>query len=148
MLMLRVASATDIDVMVDLLSQLFSIEQDFTPDAARQSRGLKRLLEACDAYIAVAELDGVVVGMASLQTRISTAEGGCCGLIEDVVVDASHRGRGIGKALLDHLVEVAERKGLAGIRLLADRDNKTALDFYDRHGWSATNLLALTRKIR
>ena len=148
MVALRPASKSDIDAMVRLLNQLFLIEQDFTPDAGKQGCGLELLLEADGADIAVAELNGVVVGMATLRTRISTAEGGYCGLIEDVVVDASYRGRGIGRALLAHLVDIAVKRGLIRLQLLADRDNRTALDFYRRQGWVSTRLLALTMDIR
>ena len=36
---------------------------------------------------------------------------GCAGHVEDVVVDASARGRGVGKALLDALVAKARALG-------------------------------------
>lgn len=46
-----------------------------------------------------------IVGMATIQTLISTAEGGRVGLVEDVVVDESFRGKGIGKLLLAGIEE-------------------------------------------
>lgn len=126
-----------------LLVQLFSIEQDFTPDYSKQRQGLEELLAGSDAYVAVAEHEAEVVGMATLQVLISTAEGGLCGLIEDVVVNESNRGRGIGQALMAHLVQWAHKKGLTRLQLLADRENQPALAFYQSQGWSATNLIAL-----
>jgi GNAT superfamily N-acetyltransferase len=144
---IRQAKAEDIDTMSMLLAQLFSIEKDFTPDHLKQRQGLEKLLAASDAYVAVSEHEGEVVGMATLQVLISTAEGGLCGLIEDVVVSESCRGKGIGKALMDHLVQWSEKQGLTRLQLLADRQNQPALMFYQSHGWSATNLIALKQHL-
>ncbi|MBT2971112.1 MAG: GNAT family N-acetyltransferase [Candidatus Thiodiazotropha sp. (ex Ctena orbiculata)] len=143
---IRQATAADIDTMSMLLGQLFSIEQDFTPDHMKQRTGLEKLLAMQDAYLVVAEDEDEVVGMATLQLLISTAEGGRCGLIEDLVVSESYRGRGIGQALLEHLIQWADKKGLTRLQLLADRDNQSALAFYKKQGWSTTKLIAL-RKI-
>ncbi|MEJ2453277.1 MAG: GNAT family N-acetyltransferase [Candidatus Thiodiazotropha sp.] len=145
MIRLRRADEADIDALVHLLNQLFTIEQDFTPDPCKQRRGIKLLLDANDAYIVVAIHDGDIIGMATLQTLISTAEGGPCGLIEDVVVDESHRGHGVGKALMKHLVGWAEEEGLTRLQLLADCGNAAAMDFYRKDGWSMTSLTALRK---
>jgi len=142
---LREACSGDVDALIPLLDQLFSIESDFSPDPERQRRGLEALLQSATAYVAVAELAGELVGMATLQIVISTAEGGAVGWIEDVVVNASQRGRGIGKALLDHLIGWSQSRGLTRLQLLADRDNQPALDFYRKQGWAGTKLMALRK---
>ena len=142
---LRSAVAADMDSLLDLLAALFTIEQDFTPDREKQRRGLERLLDAPDAHVVVAEEAGRVVGMATLQVVISTAEGGPAGLIEDVVVSESQRGRGIGRALMDDLIAWAGERGLTRLQLLADRDNQSALDFYRKQGWTLTRLIALRK---
>lgn len=142
---LRTAVASDIESLQHLLEALFTIEQDFTPDREKQRRGLELLLETRNAHVVVAEEAGKVVGMATLQLVISTAEGGPAGLIEDVVVDESHRGRGIGQALMDHLSAWAGERGLTRLQLLADRDNGPALDFYRKQGWTTTRLIALRK---
>jgi ribosomal protein S18 acetylase RimI-like enzyme len=140
---IRQAVVADIEAMSLLLNQLFSIEQDFTPDKEKQDRGLRLLLESTDAVAFVAEEESKILGMATLQTLISTAEGGRVGLIEDVVVDESCRGRGIGKSLLSQLLQWAEESGLKRVQLLADCDNQPALDFYQKEGWTLTSLKAL-----
>lgn len=146
MVKLRPAEPADIESLLDLLKALFSIEQDFTPDRERQRRGLEKLLEARDgAYAVVAEQGGEVVGMATIQTWISTDEGGPAGVIEDLVVSESYRGRGIGQAIMNHLVSWAEQRGLSRLQLLADRDNRSALEFYRKQGWSTTRLIALRK---
>jgi ribosomal protein S18 acetylase RimI-like enzyme len=142
---IRQATDADIGAMTHLLDQLFSIERDFEPDAGRQGRGLGMLLERADACVVVAERQGEVVGMATMQTLISTAQGGHVGLLEDLVVDASCRGRGIGKAMVNRLLDWAAAKGLTRVQLLADRNNQPALAFYQSQDWSVTDLIALRK---
>jgi GNAT superfamily N-acetyltransferase len=130
--------------MIMLLDTLFTIEQDFTPDHAAQKQGLELMLQQADmAYIAVAKNDiGSVIGMASAQLVVSTAEGAFSAWIEDVVVDANYRQHGIGSALLDNVMDWAASKGATRAQLLADLDNTPALDFYQRTGWKITRLIA------
>jgi ribosomal protein S18 acetylase RimI-like enzyme len=142
---IRQATDADIGAMTHLLDQLFSIERDFEPDAGRQGRGLGMLLERADACVVVAERQGEVVGMATMQTLVSTAQGGHVGLLEDLVVDASCRGRGIGKAMVNRLLDWAAAKGLTRVQLLADRNNQPALAFYQSQDWSVTDLIALRK---
>ena len=91
----RLAAPGDVPALAALLRQLFALEADFAPDAARQAAGLRLLLQAEAAAVLVAEVEGAgVVGMVTVQALISTAEGAPVGLVEDVVVDEMYRGRG------------------------------------------------------
>ncbi len=143
-LILRPASTADLPALCGLLTELFAIESDFVADPQRQQRGLELLLgRPADALVLVAEQAGQVVGMATVQLLISTAEGGPAGLVEDVVVSQTVRGGGIGRALLQGLAHWAAGQGATRLQLLADLDNTPALDFYRHLGWQATRLGAL-----
>ncbi|MEW8625106.1 MAG: GNAT family N-acetyltransferase [Candidatus Thiodiazotropha sp.] len=134
----------DLDKMIGLLQQLFSIEADFNVDPHKQKRGLELLLESESAEIFVVRSDSdEVIAMATLQLVISTAEGGLVAWMEDVVVDADHRGQGVGELLLSHINRWAEHQGIKRVQLVADRDNRLALDFYRKQGWQETNLNVL-----
>jgi GNAT superfamily N-acetyltransferase len=137
----RAARPTDVERMVGLLDQLFAMEADFRPDPARQQQGLALLLDDERARVLVAERADGVVGMCTGQLVVSTAEGGPALLVEDVVVDPHHRGRGIGRALLAALADWASGRGVRRLQLLADGNNGPALAFYDRLGWQATALV-------
>ncbi len=145
---IRPARTGDIPRMCELLTELFSIEADFAPEREKQSHGLNALL--ADPHgkvlVLVAELDGMVVGMATVQIMISTAEGGRVGLVEDVVVHRGVRGRGIGTQLIAAIVDWARLQGLTRLQLLADRDNHPALDFYASRKWGSTRLICLRRR--
>ena len=139
------APPADIPALIELLHILFSIEQDFQPDAKKQQRGLELLLARPEnAVILVARraIDGVVIGMVSAQLVISTASGAPSAWLEDVVLRPDHRACGIGRRLLDAAAEWATSQGARRMQLLADADNAPALGFYKHQGWQPTRLFA------
>ena len=143
---IRPASSGDLPVLVQLLGELFSIEADFTPDADAQRRGLALMLaDTRHRMVLVAENEGAVRGMVTGQLVVSTAEGGLSVLVEDMVVDAAARGRGVGRTLLRAMESWATKRGATRLQLLADRENVPAIAFYGREGWSATQLVCLRR---
>jgi len=145
MLQIERALESDIPALLSLLQSLFAVEKDFTFDAQRQRRGLHALIRAPQdrSVLLVARFNGAVAGMVSGQLVISTAEGAPSAWIEDVVVTADLRGKGIGRALLAAVVAWAGAHGATRAQLLADRDNTPALSFYARCGLQPTNLTAL-----
>jgi ribosomal protein S18 acetylase RimI-like enzyme len=145
MIAIRPATPSDVPQLVDLLTLLFTLESDFEMDNAKQTRGLLQLLDTESALVLVAESihDQQVVGMCSVQTLISTAEGGAVGLLEDLIVAPAFRGQGIATQLLANATAWAEQRDLKRLQLLADKHNQTALDFYARRGWQTTQLIGL-----
>lgn len=139
---LRFAGKDDVPALVRLLGELFSIETDFLFRPETQAAGLEVLMRNRENFVLVAEEEGEVIGMAIMQTLVSTAEGGKVALVEDVVVGALHRGRGVGKKLLSALESLAREKGLLRLQLLADERNGPAASFYGGRGWSVTGMRA------
>ena len=146
---IRPAHHGDIARMADLLGKLFSLESDFSPDRERQVRRLSMLISAPpgSAQVLAAENDGTVVGMATVQVIISTAEGGRAGLVEDVVVERQCRRQGIGTRLLNGIIYWARGQDLTRLQLLADRENHPALLFYHAAVWSRTGMICLRKRI-
>lgn len=137
---IRKATFHDIGAMADLLGELFRIEDDFTINAPTQIRGLELLIQNPQNVVLVAEADGEVVAMVSMQQLISTAMGSKVGVIEDLIVSEHHRGRGIGTALIDTVISEARTKGYARVALGADIRNQPALSFYAQYGFNETHL--------
>ena len=138
------ARADDIPAMVALLGELFAIERDFHPDPVRQARGLMMLVhDQQHAAVFVAKSHaGVILGMATAQLVISTAEGTSSAWVEDLVVQLAHRAQGIGRALLNRALQWARQRGATRAQLLLDQTNAPAAGFYQHLGWQATHLTA------
>jgi GNAT superfamily N-acetyltransferase len=146
---IRPARTDDIPRMCELLGELFSLESDFTPDKESQASGLGMLVHDHSgmSYALVAVCEGAIIAMATIQTLISTAEGGRVGLIEDVIVDREFRGRGVGTRLLEGITIWSREKGLKRLQLLADAANIGALNFYKYRRWNTTRLICLRRML-
>jgi GNAT superfamily N-acetyltransferase len=142
-IMIRTARPEDIPRMSELLDELFSLESDFQPDVVKQVKGLSMLVadpsESSLVLVAAAK-GGEVIGMATVQSLVSTAEGGRVGLVEDLVVDSRCRCRGVGTMLLARIIDWSRKNRFTRLQLLADRTNHVAVDFYCSRGWSATSL--------
>ncbi len=144
---IRTAKPSDIPQLVALLKELFTIEADFDFDQDKQAHGLNLLLNTEKDCVLVAEQlgDNKVLGMCTVQTLISTAEGGPVGLLEDLIVAADYRNHGVGVKLLAEAVKWAESHGLKRLQLLADKNNLPALNFYQKQGWQSTQLICLRK---
>ena len=142
---IRKALPADIDGILPLLKQLFSIEQDFEFTEERQRAGVKLMLESDRSIILIFEEKKRIIGMVSGQVLISTAEGKPALLIEDLVIMAEYRGRGIGGELLAAAGVWGRERGADRMQLLADCSNFKGLRFYDKNGWNRTNLVCLRK---
>jgi predicted GNAT family N-acyltransferase len=115
----RVASwERDAQAMRRVRHEVFVVEQNVPPDLEWDGED-----EACRHAIAL--IDGKCVGTGRLSPG---------GKIGRMAVVSSARGRGIGSALLEKLVEMAASAGMARVYLNAQTH---ALDFYARHGFVA-----------
>ena len=69
----RKASVSDIDSLVGLLEEIFSIEEDFIFDEQKQRKGLLLMLEAQDKRcVMVAEMNKKIVGILVVMLLIGT----------------------------------------------------------------------------
>lgn len=92
---------------------------------AMASRG--KLMRPAEFPGFVAERDGKVVGVMTYRDEGEDFEVASLNSLED--------GRGIGKAMLAAVLEVARAKGLSRAWLITTNDNIGALRFYQRLGW-------------
>lgn len=136
------ANMQDVPALVQLLNVLFSIEQDFQPNEARQQAGLSLIIQnPNNAVIKVARnAQGEVIGMVSAQLVISTSQGASSAWVEDMVVSEQYRAQGIGKHLLTAVLEWTKEKGATRAQLLVDLDNEPALGYYEHLGWQSSRM--------
>ena len=89
-----------------------------------------------DYIIAVAELDGKIVGSTTLLIEQKFIhDGGKVGHIEDVAVNENFQGQSIGKKIMKHLLEIAKDRGCYKTILDCTDDVKP---FYEKLGFKQT----------
>ena len=146
-MIIRQARISDMDELVVLLKDLFSIEDDFTFSESIQRRGLRMMIrDQRNGCVIVAEKNQKVIGMCSAQLLVSTAEGGRAALVEDMVVPRPFRREGIGKKILLSIEKWASEQNAKRLQLLADQNNIPALRFYEKMDWTTTKLICLRKK--
>jgi GNAT superfamily N-acetyltransferase len=142
------AVADDLPQMADLLAELFALEKDFRPDREKQMRGMRTILDEPElGKLFVLRVDGHVAGMANALFTISTAEGGRALWLEDVVINREFRGTGLGRKLIEYVLNWAKQRGVVRITLLADRENRPALDFYRKLGFIDSHMTVLRKPL-
>lgn len=140
----REAVAADVPVIVALLADdiLGRDREDLTPPLADSYFAAFAAIAADpDDCIVIAEVGGEVVACAQLTILNGLGQRGARrAQIEGVRVAAGHRGAGLGRALIEHLLARAREANCAVVQLTSDRSRTRAHEFYARLGFRPTHL--------
>jgi GNAT superfamily N-acetyltransferase len=131
-LTIRDAVAGDSQAIANLLGQL---GYPADPDAIEPR--LERLRIVGDRVV-VAEADRSVVGLAQLHVSPSLEYDRPAAKLAALVVDESHRGEGIGRALVETMEAEARERGCVLLFLTTAARRKDAHAFYERVGLQET----------
>lgn len=131
-LTVRAAEPRDAEAIAALLGQL-----GYPVDGAAVAPRLERLGIVGDT-VAVAELDGKVVGLAHLQVSPALEHDRPAAKVGALVVDDSSRRRGVGKALVAALEEEARSRGCGLFYLTTSEGRDDAHAFYEQMGLQQT----------
>ena len=127
--------------LLDAVSRLVPQLSSSAPPSAGE---LEEIIRSQATSLLVARDGDVIVGTLTLAVfRIPT---GVRAWIEDVVVDESTRGRGVGEALTHEAVELARAAGARSVELTSRPTREAANRLYRRLGFEPreTNVLRLT----
>jgi ribosomal protein S18 acetylase RimI-like enzyme len=82
----------------------------------------------------VAELDDRVCAYSIFYPNFASFRGQLGMYLEDIYITADYRGKGIGDAMLREIARIAARRGLERIDFQVLDWNRSAIDFYEKHG--------------
>lgn len=135
--MLSSVADSDANDIAHLLGQL---SQTATFDRSR----LEAIITHDATELLVVRESGRIVGAATLVTFPLPT--GLRGHVDDVVVDAAMRGKGIARALLTRMTELATQRGLRTLDLTSRPSRESALRLYESVGFERreTNALRFT----
>ncbi|MEJ7780245.1 MAG: GNAT family N-acetyltransferase [Daejeonella sp.] len=143
---IRIAVQEDCERLLELIRELAVYER--APDEV--SVTLQEFKEAgfgtqpvWKAY--VAEVDGIIQGFGLYYIRYSTWKG-CRLYLEDLLVTEGMRNQGLGKRILDRLIQEARENGFNGMTWQVLDWNEPAINFYKKYnaaldgGWLNVSL--------
>lgn len=137
----RRAEARDAEALADLAGQLGYAGA--APDVARR---LAALRERADHEVLVAEVGGRVAGWAHVNAH-PTLVGEEDTVVAGLVVDAAHRGQGVGRALMAAAEDWARARGHAQVVLRSRMERAGAAhEFYKSLGYEITKTQAHFRR--
>ncbi|ACY95869.1 GCN5-related N-acetyltransferase [Thermomonospora curvata DSM 43183] len=91
--------------------------------------------------IIVAEIDGEIAASLQLTYIPSlTYTGGERAQIEGVRVASEYRGKGVGQALINWVIEQARARGCRVVQLTTDRQRPNAIRFYQKMGFRPSHM--------
>jgi len=137
---IRAAEPADVPAVLALVRELAAYERE--PDAVEATEPLLHTAlfgPDAGASCLVAEVDGIVVGLALWFRTFSTWLGRYGIHLEDLYVQPAHRGAGHGKALLAHLSQIAVQRGWGRLEWQVLDWNVDAQGFYQGHGGQGLN---------
>jgi ribosomal protein S18 acetylase RimI-like enzyme len=154
---IRPATTTDIAAIGPLAALLVRTHHDFDSKrfiaaTSRTAEGygsfLGSQLAEPDIIVLVAERNGEVVGYtyAGLEGPDYMALRGPAGALYDIVVDPEHRGRGVGRALLDATLAALKERGAPRVVLSTAEQNEPAQRLFERAGFRRT-MIEMTREL-
>jgi len=131
----RPASEADVEVLFELILELAAYEK-LADEVSGDSEVLRRSLfeERAAEALLLESADGEAVGYAIFFTTFSTFECRSGIWLEDVYVRPEHRRGGIGRAVMEHLAQLAQERGHVRLEWVALDWNEPALDFYAKLG--------------
>ncbi|WP_184729079.1 GNAT family N-acetyltransferase [Saccharopolyspora phatthalungensis] len=145
--MIRRATQADIPAMVELVYELALYEKAPEQCHLTEQQLREALFSPAPALFGhVAEVDGAVVGLSLWFLNFSTWEGVHGIYLEDLYVRPGHRGRGLGKELLQTLARACVERGYARLEWSVLNWNEPAINFYKAVGaipmdeWTAYRL--------
>ena len=98
-------------------------------------------LSEANSHILVAVIEDVVVGFINFTTRKTISHRGLSGLIDELIVAKSYRGKGVGKQLLSSAIEKSRQLGCCEVEVSTEKTNIKAREFYRQCGFTERGVL-------
>ena len=148
---IRAATEVDVPLILSLIKDLARYEKLLDQVVATEAILQESLFGPSPrAEVVIGSVQGMPVGYALFFHSFSTFLGKSGMYIEDLYVQRTHRGKGLGKALLMHVAELAQKRGCKRLEWSVLDWNEPAIQFYESlgavpmNGWTLYRLAGNT----
>lgn len=132
---IRIATADDAELILRFITDL-AIYEKAEHEVQTDAAGIRDSLfgEGSTTHALICEQDGVAIGFAVYFFSYSTWLGKHGIYLEDLYVSPEYRKLGAGKALLQHLAQLAVARGCGRLEWAVLDWNTPAIEFYESFG--------------
>jgi len=135
---IRAATIQEVPIILNLIKDLAEYEKAPDEVEANESDLVATIFaENPKVFCDVVDVDGEIVGMAIWFLNYSTWQGKHGIYLEDLFIKPEFRGRGYGKALLQHLAAICNERGYGRFQWWVLDWNSPAIEFYRALGAEA-----------
>jgi len=141
-IIIRKAKASDLLTIEKLMFELIKAMGDTEGiDIRLIAENCRNLLSKANSYILVAEIEGIIVGFVNFTIRKTILHRGLSGLIDELIIAKSYRGKGVGKQLLSSAIEKSRQLGCCEVEVSTEKTNIKAREFYRQCGFTERGVL-------
>jgi GNAT superfamily N-acetyltransferase len=139
------ATEAELDTLLQLLGEQFDDHDiEITPPLLRQAMAQVFHSDHWGLFL-VARKGGEPIGVAAVAFSWTLEHAGKTAWLDELYVRPEHRGRGVGTALIERVIEEAQAQGCRAIDLEVEQAHRRAERLYARHGFQP---LARSRWVR
>jgi ribosomal protein S18 acetylase RimI-like enzyme len=132
---IRLAQIEDYNQLLSLLRQLNPADPEAT---AVEYRVFEEIIKSRHLDLIVAEDEGYLLGSCYVNFIPNMTRGGRpYAVIENVITDSAHRGRGIGKALIRQALDLSWKENCYKVMLMSGRQDEAVHAFYKKCGFDS-----------
>lgn len=131
---IRRVTLYDFDAIFELLKQLWPSKTLHKPNIHAM---FAQNLNAPNQHYICAINKSVIVGFCSLTIKNNLWQQACLGNIDELVVDETQRGLGIGKILMGEITKIAKENGCVQLELDSAFHREKAHQFYRNLGFES-----------
>jgi len=138
----RDAKKSDLEKIKSLIIELIDAvnnTEGINIDAV--TRNCESILDNKNSHFLVAEINDSVICFINFTIRETILHSAPSGLIDELVVSKDHRGKGVGRKLVQVAIEKCKQLGCCEVEVSTELSNINARKFYKKMGFKEKGLL-------
>ncbi len=132
---LRLGIASDTGALLGMMQRFYAID-GYPFVREKKEQAVRQLFaEPLFGEIWMLEDEGKAIGYLVITTGFSLEYNGRDGWVDELFLEGNHRGKGLGKILLEHAIARAKALGLNFLHLQVERHNRAGRGLYEKLGF-------------
>jgi GNAT superfamily N-acetyltransferase len=145
---IREAVKPDIPVIAEFNQALAKETENIQLNAETLASGISNALDRDECHYFIAELNGQVIGQTMITYEWSDWRNGIMWWFQSVYVQPEHRGKGIFRALFNHVEQLAKKHpDVKALRLYVMQNNLSGKDTYAALGMTDSGYIVYEKKV-